>query len=155
MAQPGSKETDPAIRVQNLTRGQALVTAGRVADTFFTSLRGLIGHKPLTEGEGLVIVPSNSVHTHFMGFPIDVLYVDKAQKVVAMDQDMVPWRFGRIHLQARFVIELAAGAISATGTQVGDRLEVRGYDSPAWPAPAADAPQAVSSGETGAVPRSP
>ena len=113
--------------VANLTRGQTLVSSGRVADTFFTSLRGLIGHKPLTEGEGLLIVPSNSIHTQFMGFPIDVLYVDKGLRVVAMDQAMVPWRFGRIHRGARFVVELPAGTLAATGTQPGDQLQVEGY----------------------------
>jgi len=117
----------PQLRVENLTRGQTLVWAGRVADTFWASLRGLIGHKPLVAGEGLILVPSNSIHTHFMGFPIDVLYVDKAQQVVAVDHDMAPWRFGRIHRRAHFVLELPAGAIAASGTQVGDQLEVQGY----------------------------
>jgi uncharacterized membrane protein (UPF0127 family) len=119
----GSSRT---VRIQNLTRSQALVSAGRVADGFWTSLRGLIGHRPLARGEGLIIVPSNSIHTHFMGFPIDVLYVDKALQVVGIDQDMAPWRFGRIHRRAHFVIELPAGTIAATGTQVGDQLQVEG-----------------------------
>ena len=96
------------IRVENLTRGTTLVLAGKAADGYWSRLRGLIGHKPLAEGEGLLIVPCNSIHTHFMGFPIDVVYVDKGQQVVAFDQNMAPWRFGRIHRGARFVIELPA-----------------------------------------------
>jgi uncharacterized membrane protein (UPF0127 family) len=63
-----------------------------------------------------------------MSFTIDVLYVDKDQKVVAIDQEMAPWRFGRIHRGVRFVIELPAGTASKTGTQVGDQLQVQGYE---------------------------
>lgn len=59
------------IQVDNATRGRTLVTNGRVADGYWTRLRGLIGSKPLEPGEGLLIVPCNSIHTHFMGFPID------------------------------------------------------------------------------------
>jgi uncharacterized membrane protein (UPF0127 family) len=116
-----------SIRVENLTRSQPLVTAGRVADGYWSRLRGLIGSKPLQPGEGLLIVPCNSVHSHFMGFTIDVLYVDRALQVVAMDLCMAPWRFGRLRRQAHFVIELPAGTASATGTQVGDQLQVEGY----------------------------
>ncbi len=113
--------------VDNVTRGQSLASSGRVADTFWTSLRGLIGAPPLHPGEALLIVPSNSIHTHFMSFPIDVLYVDRALKVVALDENMRPWRMGRIHRRAHFVVELPAGAIASTGTQVGDQLHVQGY----------------------------
>jgi uncharacterized membrane protein (UPF0127 family) len=113
--------------VNNLTREMALVSAGRAADGFFSRLRGLIGSRPLEPGEGLLIVPCNSIHTHFMSFPIDVLYVDKALEVVAMDESMPPWRFGRYHRRAHFVIELPAGTLSATATQVGDQLQLTGY----------------------------
>ena len=55
--------------VVNATRGQTLVAAGKVADRFWSRLRGLIGGPLLKTGEGLLITPCNSVHTHFMGFP--------------------------------------------------------------------------------------
>jgi uncharacterized protein len=60
-----------------------------------------------------------------MRFPIDVLYVSRELAVVHVDRAMAPWRFGRIHRQARFVVELPAGA--AEGTEVGDVLAVKGY----------------------------
>jgi len=117
------------IRVENLTRGQTLVTAGRVADTFWSRLRGLLGSKPLSPGEGLLIMPCKSIHTHFMSFPIDVLYVDGEGEVVGVDQGMPPWRFGRSHRRARFVIELPAGTVADTSTQLGDQLQVQGYEA--------------------------
>jgi hypothetical protein len=113
-------------RVDNLTRGETVVSQGQVANNYWSRLRGLIGHKPLAEGEALLIVPCNSIHTHFMGFPIDVLYVDRALKIVGLDETMVPWRFGRLHRGACFVVELPAGRIAATGTQMGDQLRVEG-----------------------------
>jgi uncharacterized membrane protein (UPF0127 family) len=116
------------IRVQNVTRGESLVTEGRVADTAWTRLKGLIGSRPLEDGEGLLIVPCQSIHTHFMGFPIDVLYVDAANRVVGLHHGLPPWRFGRIHLRARFVVELPAGTVEATGTELGDRLSIEGYE---------------------------
>ena len=85
-------------------------------------------YKPLGEGEGLLIVPCSSIHTHFMGFPIDVVYVDREQKVVAVDEEIVPWRFGRLRRGVHFVIELAAGSARVTGTEAGDQLQVHGYE---------------------------
>jgi len=112
------------LRVVNATRGQSLVAAGWVADRFWSRLRGLIGNPLLEPGEGLLITPCNSVHTHFMGFPIDVLYVNGTEEVVGIDHALRPWRFGRLYRGARFVLELPAGTARATGTQVGDRLQV-------------------------------
>ena len=73
-------------------------------------------------------MPSNSIHMLFMGFPIDVLYVDSTLKVIGLHHTLRPWRFGRLYLRSRFVIELPAGTLRATGTQVGDQLQVHGYE---------------------------
>jgi uncharacterized membrane protein (UPF0127 family) len=116
------------IKVENVTRDASLVTQGRVADTIWTRLKGLIGSPPLEHGEGLLIVPCQSIHTHFMGFPIDVLYADAAGQVVGLHRSLPPWRFGRFHRRARFVIELPAGTLEATETELGDRLHIEGYD---------------------------
>jgi uncharacterized membrane protein (UPF0127 family) len=115
------------IQVHNVTRGESLVTAGRVADSMWTRLKGLISSPRLEQGEGLLIVPCQSIHTHFMGFPIDVLYVDAGKQVIGLHRSLPPWRFGRFHPRARFVIELPAGTLEATGTQLGDRLSVEGH----------------------------
>lgn len=112
-----------SLQIDNLTRNVSLVTAGRVADGFWSRLRGLMGAAGLAEGDGLLIIPCNSIHTHFMRFPIDVLYVSRELHVVHVDRAMPPWRFGCIHRSSRFVVELPAGA--ADGTEVGDMLAVR------------------------------
>jgi uncharacterized membrane protein (UPF0127 family) len=116
--------SEGTLRVSNVTRGEELVSAGRVADNAWTRFRGLIGSQPLAPGEGLMIVPCSSIHTHFMSFPIDVLYVNRDDVVVGIDQHLRPWRFGHLHRRVRFVIELPAGTVEATGTRVGDQLQI-------------------------------
>ncbi|MEA3338233.1 MAG: DUF192 domain-containing protein [Chloroflexota bacterium] len=117
-----------ALQIDNLTRSRTIVSRGRVADSFLPRLVGLMGSKDLADGQGLLILPCNSIHSHFMRFPIDVLYVSRDLRVVAVDHGMQPWRFGRIHRDSRFVVELPAGTAAATGTEVGDQLALRGYE---------------------------
>jgi len=112
------------LQVTNISRGAALVTHGRVADTMWTRFKGLIGVHELAPGEGLAIIPCNGVHCMFMSIPIDVLYVSADHRVVALDPQMRPWAIGRFYRAAHYVIELPAGAIARTGTAVGDQLAV-------------------------------
>jgi hypothetical protein len=114
------------LQIDNLTRNSILVTVGRVADNFWSRFVGLMGAAGLGAGEGLLLTRSNGIHTHFMRFPIDVLYVGREMEIVHVDRAMAPWRFGRIQRGSHFVVELPAGA--AEGTDVGDVLAVRGYD---------------------------
>lgn len=112
------------VRVHNTTRDVDLMTAGRLAANSWTRLKGLIGVKQLDPGDGLLIRPCKGVHCMFMSIPIDVLYVDRADQIVGMDAQMAPWRMGRIYRESAYVIELPAGTIAATDTQVGDSLQV-------------------------------
>ena len=116
------------IHVTNLTRNQPLVTAGRVANSYWSRFRGLIGAKPRQPGEGLLIVPCSSIHTHFMSFPSDVLYLNGERQVVGIDHSLPPWRLGRFYKRVRYVLELPAGTAKASGTEVGDKVQVEGYD---------------------------
>ena len=116
------------MRVKNQTRGDVLVANGRVASNSLTRLRGLIGGKPLKSGQGLLIVGCKSVHTHFMGYAIDVLYVDKDKRVVGMDKDLTPWRLGHKYAGSKHVLELPSGTLEASGTVVGDQLAIEGYN---------------------------
>lgn len=114
----------PPIKVRNVTRNVDLVVHGRMADTFWTRLRGLIGRKALPPGEGLVIRPCKGVHMWFMRFPIDVLYVGEDDRIVDVDEDLRPWTIGRPRRNSRYVVELPAGTVRRTGTRVGDRIRI-------------------------------
>ena len=111
------------MRVFNETRKVALVSHGRVADTFWLRLRGLLGAASLQPEEGLILVGEKSIHTLFMKFPIDVVYVDKNYKVIRTDINMTPYRLGPFVVQSAYVVEMPVGTIANTATEVGDQLD--------------------------------
>ena len=112
------------VRVENTTRNVSLVSNGRLANNFFTRLRGLVGVKHLPAGEGLLIQPCNQVHCMFMSIPIDVVYIGNDERVLAVDTAMRPWAMGRLVRGAKRVLELPAGTVATTGTKVGDQLQI-------------------------------
>jgi len=112
------------IQVRNTTRDVVLADAALVADSSQSRRTGLLKHTSLAPGDGLWIVPCESVHSFFMKFTIDVLYLDKQHKVKRIRPEMVPWRASAC-LTAHSVLELPAGTIARTGTQVGDQLEIK------------------------------
>jgi uncharacterized protein len=112
------------VAVLNTTRNTVLGDRIGVAETSLSRMVGLLGKPGLEAGTGLIIMPSQAVHTVAMKFPIDVLFVDKRWRVVGMRPDMVPYRVTGIHWKARCVIELPSGQIAKTSTQIGDQLSV-------------------------------
>ncbi len=108
------------LRIENPSRGHRLAAAARHADTAWARAVGLLGSADA--GGGLVIEPCSSVHTCFMRYPIDVVFLDPDDRVLAVYAPLVPWRFTRWVRGARRVVELEAGG--AGGTAVGDRLEL-------------------------------
>lgn len=109
--------------------GKRLVSRLRVADSFFSRLRGLIGSGPLQQGEGMLITPCQQIHTHFMRYPVDVLFLDHDGRVVYKLETLKPWRFTRHVKSARHVLEMPEGA--ARSIRVGDMLRLGGVQSPA------------------------
>jgi len=114
------------MQIHNLTRTTTLATNCAAARSFLARLRGLMGRPPLGAGEGLLIDPCSSVHTFFMRFPIDVVFADRNHVVVGLTPAMAPNRPYAGARRARYVVELPAGTIAASGTQVGDTLRVEG-----------------------------
>lgn len=114
------------MQIQNLTRGTSLADRCGLARSFFARLKGLMGHPGLAAGEGLLINPCSSVHSYFMRFPIDVVFADRDDVVVGLTPAMPPNRPYAGARRARYVIELPAGTIAASGTQVGDKLKLEG-----------------------------
>jgi hypothetical protein len=94
-----------------------------VADTPWTRMRGLLGRDGLTPGEGLLIRPAWSIHTLFMRFPIDAVFVGRDGTVVRIAHDLAPWRAAS-QRGARAVLELAAGECARRDLAVGDRLQL-------------------------------
>jgi uncharacterized protein len=109
--------------VCNQTRNTVLGRAIDVADTSAKRRTGLLKHEKLDADGGLWIVPCESVHTFFMKFPIDLVYVDKHHKVRKVRHAVPPWRMSAC-LTAHSVIELPAGTVAETGTQAGDELKI-------------------------------
>ncbi len=112
------------VHIENVTRTQALVQQGKIADNVWTRFRGLMGVRELAAGDGMLIRPCTSVHCMFMRIPIDVLYVGKDDCVVGIDHALRPWRIGTIYRHVSYVVELPAGAAAASGTEPGDQLAV-------------------------------
>lgn len=110
------------LEVLNRTRGVVLARQLEVADTPRTRSRGLLGRDGLASGEGLWIVPCESVHTFFMRFAIDLVYLDRKNRVKKVRSAVGPWRLS-VCLSAYSILELPAGVVRATGTQAGDELE--------------------------------
>jgi hypothetical protein len=112
------------MQVRNLTRGTLLATRAELARSFWARGRGLLGRVGLQPGEGLVIYPNGSVHTLFMRFTIDVVFVNRQDRVVGLYPELLPYRPFAGAWGARYTIELPAGAIGATQTQIGDQLQL-------------------------------
>lgn len=109
-------------RVYNRTRNVLVAEAADVADTSQKRRDGLLKRTGLDPGEGLWIVPCEAVHCFFMKFTIDVLFLNKAKKVVKARPSLKPWRISG-SLRSHSVLELPHGQIAATGTVRGDQLE--------------------------------
>jgi uncharacterized protein len=116
------------LKVINRTRQTVLGTSIEVANHGATRRKGLLGRSGLPSGEGIWIVPCESVHTFWMKFPIDLVYLDRNKKVKKVRSGIPPWRMS-VCLSAHSVLEFASGTIHSTQTKPGDWLEF----SPALP----------------------
>jgi len=113
------------LEVVNATRDQEL--AGRVllADGWWTRLRGMMGRPEPAEAEGMLLAPCQSVHMYWMKYPLDVAFLASDDRVVATYHGLAPSRRSKWHRDAEKALELKAGRLAATQTEVGDRLELR------------------------------
>ncbi|MCX6024257.1 MAG: DUF192 domain-containing protein [Chloroflexi bacterium] len=110
------------VGVLNRTRGANLAANAEVARSWSERGRGLLGRSALAPGSGLLILPCNSIHSFFMRFTFDALFLDRNYHVLHVLHSMPPWRLSRIVWRAHAVLELPAGVAATTGTQTGDEL---------------------------------
>ncbi|MGA2535075.1 MAG: DUF192 domain-containing protein [Terracidiphilus sp.] len=114
--------SDVRLQVANKTRGTLLASSLEVADTGFRRNKGLLGRKGLARGEGLWIIPCESVHTFFMQFAIDLVFLDRDNRIRKLRANVGPWRLSAC-LSAHSILELPAGTIRDSRTERGDMLE--------------------------------
>lgn len=94
-----------------------------LADSALRRMRGLLGRKTLDSGHGILIRPAPAIHTWFMRFAIDAVFLDRDLSVLSIRRELRPWRMAR-QRGARAVLELPAGEAERRGIKPGDRLEV-------------------------------
>jgi len=110
----------------NRTRQTYLATDLSVAATHWSRFRGLMctDAASFPRGKGLWIVPCRGIHTLAMNFPIDVVYLDAEKHVVHVEENLKPWRVGRVSLRGALVLELPGETVRASGTRIGDAVEI-------------------------------
>jgi uncharacterized protein len=111
-----------SLQVMLSSRALVLVEELFLALGPWSRLRGLLGYSPLLAFQGLLLRPCNGVHSFFMRFPIDVLFLDRGGQVVAMRPELRPWRMTPLFGEAYATLELAAGQIETTAVTVGDTV---------------------------------
>jgi uncharacterized protein len=94
-----------------------------IADRPVARMIGLLAHRGLDAGDGLVLRPCASIHTWFMRFAIDVLFVDAQGRVVHLVERMQPYRFAWAR-HAHEAIELPAGTLASAGVTTGHRVHI-------------------------------
>lgn len=109
-------------RIVNETRGTVVAQDVRVADGVWSRFWGLMGRRGLPEGGGLLLRPSSSIHTAFMRFPIDVVFVDRELRVVKVVPEMKPFRATIAFRGGHSALELNAGAAARAQVEKGDQL---------------------------------
>jgi uncharacterized protein len=127
--------------IVNLTRESIICDRAMVADHPLQRMRGLLGRSSLGAGEGLLLTPAPSIHTAFMRFPIDVVFLNNQLHVLRLVERLAPWRAAWTR-RARAALELCAGEASHRGIQVGDVLAV--LDERDHVEAVADGPNAVA-----------
>ncbi|MBL8830726.1 MAG: DUF192 domain-containing protein [Planctomycetaceae bacterium] len=108
-----------ARRVIAVVDGRTICDELIVADRFWSRLVGLQFRRSLATGQGLLLTPCSSIHTCFMRFAIDLIWLDETQQVVELSPNIAPWRFVIPTRSARAVLELPAGSsLPAVGEQL-------------------------------------
>lgn len=118
-----------SVCILHTTTGKHALTL-RMARTFLARFRGLMLSAPLGPAEGMLITRCTSVHSAFMRYPIDVVYLDRDGAVVRCVPHLKPWRASWGIAGTAHVLELAAGSVAAFGIAPGDRLDLACEDRP-------------------------
>ncbi len=111
------------VLILNQTRGNVVCERTEIADNPFTRMRGLLGRAGLDQGSGMLFRGESSIHSAFMRFEFDAVFMDRELRVVKLAERIKPWRALGAK-GAGNILELAGGEISRLGIAVGDQLAV-------------------------------
>ncbi len=115
-------------KIINETKNMILIENCMIADSFFSRLIGLMGKKTLQTDQGMCISPCKSIHTFFMRFDIDVIFVDNNYKVIKVIKGLKPWKISPYIKPAKYIIELSSRTIneesSGNNIEVDDKLNI-------------------------------
>ncbi len=110
------------MKIFNATQQVVLAQKARIADTFSSRLIGLLKKSALLPGEALVLPHCQSIHMFFMRFNIDVIFVDKNNKIVGLVERIKPFRLSPFFLKAKYAVELPEGTIALTQASLGHQV---------------------------------
>jgi len=110
------------LKVVNTSNKKIIGEKIELADTFYTRLKGLLGRTGLGKGQGMVLVPCNSIHCIGMKFAIDVIFMDQDNRVIWIRENMEPGT-SESRRDAYSVLEVASGVVNEKGIQIGDVLK--------------------------------
>ena len=111
------------MKVLNKTQNTIIAQNASVAHSFYSRSKGLLGRSSLSEGEALIIPHCQSIHMFFMRFSIDVIFIDKQDKVVGLVEKIKPFQLSGVFWKASYAIEAAEGTIHSSQTQLGDLVQ--------------------------------
>lgn len=113
---------DSSVRAMITSKGIELGNNITLAESLLARMKGLLGKAKLEAGGGLLIRPCKGIHTFFMQFPIDAVFLSKDNQVVSLVHAIPPNRMSHINMQAVSVLELPAGTLGER-VVVGDTID--------------------------------
>jgi hypothetical protein len=108
------------LKIINQNKNTVLAEDVIIADTPAKRMKGLLDRHEFKKGQAIILAPCNSVHTFFMRFPIDVVFIDRKNQVVKVISNLKPWRLSGIYPSACSCIELPANSIISGLASLGD-----------------------------------
>ena len=108
--------------IVNQSKNVVIVGEAYACNTFFQRMFGLLTRKELKQNSGILLFPCLSIHTWFMRFPIDVIFIDRKGTVTTCYQNVKPYKIKFGGIKAYYAIELRAGVLLKSGTKPGDQL---------------------------------
>ena len=112
------------MKIINKNNNKTIVENLEIADNPITRMIGLLSRDKLSNNGGLLIIPCKSIHSFFMRFNFDAVFLDKGNKIVHLMPNMPPWKISPLILSAHSVLELPAGTIELAELKLNDILDI-------------------------------